>query len=70
VGAAAAFSQAMKCLIENPDCRGDMAAAAQNRASSEFRVERMVSQYADLYQEMLKRRTELIGERITGLTTI
>ncbi len=70
MGAAAAFSQAMKCLIENPERRGDMAAAAQNRASSEFRVERMVSQYADLYQEMLKRRTELIGERITGLTAI
>ena len=70
VGAEAAFVQAMQCLIENPSLREAMAASAQQRAFSEFRVERMVGQYADLYQEMFKRKTELIGEQVAGLTAI
>jgi glycosyltransferase involved in cell wall biosynthesis len=70
VGAMPAFAHAMKRLIENPEERKRMAVAAQTRAFSEFRVERMVSRYADLYQEMLKRRPELVREHVTGLTAV
>lgn len=46
-----AFAEAMRALLDDPQKRTAMGAAAQTRAFSEFRVERMVQRYADLYQE-------------------
>jgi glycosyltransferase involved in cell wall biosynthesis len=45
------FADAMKALIESPEKRQAMADAAQTRAFREFRVERMVEGYADLYRK-------------------
>ena len=45
------FADAMRDLLDDAPKRIAMGAAAQTRAFSEFRVERMVQRYAELYQE-------------------
>ena len=59
-GDAAGFGRAMKCLLEDSEKRAAMANAAHARALREFRLERMVQGYADLYQETMSisRRTQ------------
>jgi glycosyltransferase involved in cell wall biosynthesis len=50
-GDQAGFAQAMQTLIDKPETRMAMAHAAQRRAQREFRVERMIEGYADLYRK-------------------
>jgi len=54
-----AFADAMQELLNDSEKRIAMGHAARTRAFNEFRVERMVQQYADLYQEAVtkSRRT-------------
>ena len=53
------FTAAMKNLLEDAETRQAMGRAAQTRAMREFRVERMVEGYANLYREMVSRGTQL-----------
>jgi glycosyltransferase involved in cell wall biosynthesis len=65
-----AFAQGMTALMQNPEQRRAMANAAQERACREFRVERMVRRYADLYQETLLRNANLTCGPVPGLTAV
>ena len=49
------FAVAMKTLLYDPETREAMGRAAQTRAVREFKVERMVEGYANLYREMVKK---------------
>jgi len=49
------FAGAMKMLLEDQEMRRTMGRAAQSRAMREFRVERMVENYANLYREMVQK---------------
>jgi glycosyltransferase involved in cell wall biosynthesis len=55
------FAEAMKTLLNDAEIRRAMGRAAQTRAMREFRVERMVESYANLYHETVQktRRTQL-----------
>jgi len=50
------FCRAMGVLLRDPEKRRAMASAARARAMREFRLERMVQGYGDLYQEMVASR--------------
>ena len=50
-----AFAAAMKALLYDTETRQAMGRAAQTRAVREFKVERMVEGYANLYREMVKK---------------
>jgi hypothetical protein len=45
----------MKALIDSAETRHAMGRAAQTRAMREFKVERMVEGYANLYREMVQK---------------
>ncbi|HTJ86325.1 MAG TPA: glycosyltransferase [Terriglobales bacterium] len=49
------FTGAMKALIDSAETRHAMGRAAQTRAMREFKVERMVEGYANLYREMVQK---------------
>jgi len=49
------FSAAMKTLLFGTDMRQAMGRAAEGRAVREFKVERMVEGYANLYREMVQK---------------
>ncbi len=49
------FAAAMKTLLDDSETRHSMGRAAQTRALREFKVERMVEGYANLYREMVKK---------------
>ena len=49
------FAAAMKTLLHNAETRQGMGDAAQARAAREFRVERMVEGYANLYRETVQK---------------
>jgi glycosyltransferase involved in cell wall biosynthesis len=49
------FAAAMKTLLHHAETRQAMGRAAQTRAMREFRVERMVEGYANLYREMVQK---------------
>jgi glycosyltransferase involved in cell wall biosynthesis len=49
------FAAAMKTLLRDTGMRQAMGRAAQTRAVREFKVERMVEGYANLYGEMVKK---------------
>lgn len=59
------FANAMQTLLENAETRRTMGCAAQVRAAREFRVERMVEGYANLYREVVKRAR---GKQAKSLT--
>lgn len=47
------FVSGLEFLIENPQIRNQFAQNARNRAVSEFSLEHMVTQYSDLYREVM-----------------
>ena len=49
------FAASMKTLLQDAKTRQAMGRAAQTRAMREFRVERMVEGYANLYREMVQK---------------
>jgi len=49
------FAAAMRTLLNDVQMRRAMGRAARTRAMREFRVERMVEGYENLYREMVKK---------------
>lgn len=56
-GDCAAFTQAMRFLLDNSLKRASMASAARTHAQREFSLERMVSGYSGVYQSAFAQRT-------------
>ena len=63
-----AFADAMQELLDDPEKRTAMGHAARIRAFNEFRVERMVQQYADLYQEAVMKSRRRRARQINDWT--
>jgi glycosyltransferase involved in cell wall biosynthesis len=57
VGDAPALAERLICLAQSPDLVRTMEAAARRDAVDRFSLERMVSNYVQLYQEMSSQRT-------------
>jgi len=63
VGDRAAFAKMTNPLLDDPDLRQRLGAAARRRAAAHFSVEAMVSRYAAFYERLAAERGTLSGSR-------
>ena len=63
-GDAESLAAAMRLMLENPQARREMGAAAHVRAVSQFTLERMVRQYDGLYRSALRSRSPAADESV------
>ena len=62
---AAATAQALGHYLANPDSRASAGAAARRLASTHYSVDAMGAKLVDLYTEVLSRRTDAVGVRLS-----